>query len=75
MIVIYPCLLIELKNAIPSSLVLGKVNGLAMSASSGARTIAALLSGIIYSAGGSAAAWWSGSDWGRRALLNLAGKG
>lgn len=59
MIIIYPCLLIALKNATPSSLVLGKVNGLAMSACSGARTIAPPLTGIIYSTGGSAAAWWS----------------
>jgi MFS family permease len=59
MIIIYPCLLIALKNATPSSLVLGKVNGLAMSACSGARTIAPPLVGIIYSAGGSAVAWWS----------------
>jgi hypothetical protein len=58
-IIIYPCLLIALKNAAPSSLALGKINGLAMSASSGARTIAPPLSGIIYSAGGSAIAWWS----------------
>ena len=59
MIIIYPCLLIALKNAAPSSLVLGKVNGLAMSACSGARTVAPPLSGFIYDAGGSAAAWWS----------------
>jgi hypothetical protein len=59
MIIIYPCLLIALKNATPSSLVLGKINGLAMSACSGARTIAPPLAGIIYSAGGSATAWWS----------------
>lgn len=59
LIIIYPCLLISLKNAAPSSMILGKINGLAMSASSGARTIAPPLSGIIYSAGGSAIAWWS----------------
>ena len=59
MIIIYPCLLIALKNATPSALVLGRVNGLAMSACSGARTFAPPLSGIIYGAGGSAAAWWS----------------
>jgi hypothetical protein len=58
-IIIYPCLLIALKNAAPSSLVLGKVNGLAMSACSGARTVAPPLSGLIYGASGSAAAWWS----------------
>lgn len=59
MIVIYPCLLISLKNATPSPLVLGRVNGLAMSACSGARTIAPPLCGIIYGAAGSAVAWWS----------------
>lgn len=59
MIIIYPCLLIALKNATPSSLVLGRVNGLAMSACSGARTIAPPLCGIIYGAAGSAVAWWS----------------
>lgn len=59
MIIIYPCLLIAIKNATSSPLVLGKVNGLAMSACSGARTIAPPLTGIIYSAGGSAIAWWS----------------
>jgi hypothetical protein len=58
-VIINPCLLIALKNAAPSSLVLGKVNGLAMSAGSGARTVAPPLSGLIYGAGGSAAAWWS----------------
>ena len=59
MIVLYPCLLIALKDATPSTLVLGKVNGLAMSASSGARTVAPPVAGIIYGAGGSALAWWS----------------
>lgn len=58
-IVIYPSLLILLKNATPSPLVLGKVNGLAMSLCSGARTISPPLVGIIYSSMGSAAAWWS----------------
>jgi len=59
MIIIYPCLLIALKNAAPSSRVLGKINGLAMSACSGARTIAPPISGIAYGSGGSAAGWWS----------------
>jgi MFS family permease len=58
-IIFFPCALILLKNAAPSPLVLGKVNGLAMSACSGARTVAPPLAGIIYSALGSAAAWWS----------------
>lgn len=58
-IIAIPCALILLKDATPSSLVLGKVNGLAMSACCLARTISPPLQGIIYSAGGSAAAWFS----------------
>ncbi|KAI1460312.1 MFS general substrate transporter [Annulohypoxylon moriforme] len=58
-IVVIPCALILLKNATPSPLVLGKVNGLAMSACCLARTLSPPLVGIIYSAGGSAAAWFS----------------
>ncbi|KAI0161001.1 MFS general substrate transporter [Hypoxylon sp. FL1284] len=58
-IVVIPCALILLKDATPSPLVLGKVNGLAMSACCLARTISPPLVGIIYSAGGSAAAWLS----------------
>ena len=55
----YPVMLILLKNACPSTLVLGKVNGVAMSGASGARTIAPPLVGALYSGIGSAAAWWS----------------
>ncbi|KAK7753738.1 hypothetical protein SLS62_004362 [Diatrype stigma] len=58
-IIAIPCALILLKDATPSSLVLGKVNGLAMSACCLARTVSPPLQGIIYSAGGSAAAWFS----------------
>ncbi|KAF2021428.1 MFS general substrate transporter [Aaosphaeria arxii CBS 175.79] len=58
-IVSFPCALILLKNATPSPLVLGRVNGLAMSACCLARTISPPLVGLIYSLGGSAAAWWS----------------
>lgn len=58
-IVVIPCALILLKDATPSPLVLGKVNGLAMSACCLARTVSPPLVGIIYSAGGSAAAWLS----------------
>ncbi len=54
-----PCILILLKNATPSPLVLGKVNGFAMSATCASRTISPPLIGIIYSQGGSAAAWFS----------------
>ncbi|RYO82766.1 hypothetical protein DL762_006430 [Monosporascus cannonballus] len=57
-IVVTPCALILLKDATPSSLVLGKVNGLAMSACCLARTISPPVMGIIYSAGGSAASWF-----------------
>lgn len=59
LIVIYPCLLILLKNATPSLSMLGQVNGLAMAASSGARTFAPPLAGFLYSKGGSAVGWWS----------------
>ena len=55
----YPILLILIKNATPSPSVLGKVNGLAMSGCSGARTLAPPVVGIVYSSIGSAAAWWS----------------
>ncbi|KAI1498696.1 MFS general substrate transporter [Biscogniauxia marginata] len=58
-IIVSPCALILLKDATPSSLVLGKVNGLAMSACCLARTISPPLVGIIYSSAGSAAAWFS----------------
>ncbi|KAI2783612.1 MFS general substrate transporter [Daldinia loculata] len=58
-IIVIPCALILLKDATPSPLVLGKVNGLAMSACCLARTVSPPLVGIIYSAGGSAAAWFS----------------
>lgn len=58
-IIVFPCALILMKNAIPSPLVLGRVNGLAMSACCLARTISCPLIGLIYSIGGSAAAWFS----------------
>jgi MFS family permease len=58
-IIVTPCALIMLKNATPSPLVLGKVNGLAMAASCLARTISPPIAGIIYSTGGSAVAWVS----------------
>jgi hypothetical protein len=56
-IIIYPSLLIMLKNA-TSRRNLGRINGLAVSASSAARTIAPPLIGIVYSSFGSAGAWW-----------------
>jgi hypothetical protein len=58
-VIVFPCALILLKQATTSNLVLGKVNGLAMSACSGARTVAPPLAGIIYGAAGSAVGWWS----------------
>ena len=59
LMVIYPCLLIALKNATPSMAMLGQVNGLAMAACSGSRTIAPPAAGFVYDKAGSAAGWWS----------------
>ncbi|KAH6647222.1 major facilitator superfamily transporter [Truncatella angustata] len=58
-ILVGPCALILLKNAAPASSALGKVNGMAMAACCLARTFSPPLVGIIYAAGGSAAAWFS----------------
>ena len=58
-IIIPPCALILIKNATPSPLVLGTVNGACMSLLSAARTAAPPVQGIIYSAGGSGASWFS----------------
>lgn len=58
-IMVYPCLLILLKDSTPSVSILGQVNGVAMTCCSGARTIAPPLVGYIYGLGGSAAGWWS----------------
>ncbi|KAF2702796.1 MFS general substrate transporter [Pleomassaria siparia CBS 279.74] len=58
-ILVLPCALILIKNATPSPLVLGRVNGLAMSACCLARTFSPPVVGVIYSLGGSAAAWIS----------------
>ncbi|KAI2623683.1 major facilitator superfamily domain-containing protein [Xylaria nigripes] len=58
-IIVTPTALILLKNATPSSTVLGRVNGLAMSGCCLARTLSPPLAGIIYAASGSAAAWFS----------------
>ncbi|KAK4938663.1 hypothetical protein LTR10_020931 [Elasticomyces elasticus] len=70
-IIIYPCLLILLKNATESPLVLGRVNGLAMSACSAARTVAPPLEGIIYDGLGSAGAWWSCAVFAIAAIIEL----
>lgn len=58
-IIVFPCALILLKNATPSPLVLGRVNGMSMSACCLARTVSSPLVGLIYAFGGSAAAWFS----------------
>ena len=58
-IIIPPCALILIKNATPSPLVLGTVNGACMSVICAARTVAPPLAGIIYGAAGSAACWFS----------------
>ncbi|PSR79587.1 major facilitator superfamily domain-containing protein [Coniella lustricola] len=58
-IIATPCMLILLKNATPSPLVLGRVNGLAMSAVCAARTVSSPLVGVVYDSWGSAAAWAS----------------
>ncbi|RMD43697.1 hypothetical protein DV735_g1423, partial [Chaetothyriales sp. CBS 134920] len=59
LIILYPCVLILLKDATPALSMLGRVNGLAMAACSGARTIAPPVVGAFYGAGGSAVSWWS----------------
>ncbi|KAI5868401.1 MFS general substrate transporter [Durotheca rogersii] len=58
-IIALPCALILLKDATPDPRLLGRVNGLAMSACCLARTVSPPLVGSIYSARGSAAAWLS----------------
>jgi len=58
-IVVFPCALILLKKATPSPLVLGRVNGAAMSACCLARTVSSPMVGVVYAAGGSAASWFS----------------
>ena len=58
-ILVIPCALILLKNATTHPAALGRINGLAMSACCLARTVSSPLVGVIYSFGGSAAAWYS----------------
>lgn len=61
-ILAYPLLLILLKEASPSSSVLGKINGLAASAAAACRTIAPPFAGYLYSLGArqgfTGLAWW-----------------
>ncbi|KAI0022328.1 major facilitator superfamily domain-containing protein [Xylariomycetidae sp. FL0641] len=58
-IIVIPCALILIKDATPSPVVLGRVNGLAMSGCCLARTLSPPLVGIIYAHAGSAMAWFS----------------
>lgn len=61
-ILAYPVLLILLKEASPSSSVLGKINGLAASAGAACRTIAPPIAGLLYGVGSrrgfTGLAWW-----------------
>ena len=70
-IIIYPSLLIMLKNAAPSRKSLGRINGAAVSASSAARTIGPPLVGLFYGQLGSAGAWWSCALFGSFAFAEL----
>ena len=70
-IIIYPSLLIMLKNAAPSKKSLGRINGAAVSASSAARTIGPPLVGLFYGTLGSAGAWWSCALFGSFAFVEL----
>lgn len=71
-IIVIPCALILLKDATPSPRVLGRVNGLAMSGCCLARTVSPPLVGVIYAAGGSAAAWFSCAGFALLGILQLA---
>ena len=61
-ILVYPVILILLKQASPSPSVLGKINGLAASAGAACRTIAPPIAGLLYSVGikigFTGIAWW-----------------
>jgi len=61
-IIAYPVLLILIKEATPSSSVLGKVNGLTASAGAACRTVAPPIAGYLYTMGKrmdcTALAWW-----------------
>ena len=62
-ILAYPLLLILLKEASPSSSVLGKINGLAASAAAACRCVAPPFAGYLYSVGSrqgfTGLAWWA----------------
>ena len=72
-IIIPPCILILIKNATPSPLVLGKVNGATMAFICAARTIAPPLQGIVYTKEGSAAAWFTLAGIATAAIIQLLG--
>lgn len=61
-IIVYPLLLILIKEATPSSSILGKVNGFAASAGAACRMIAPPVAGLLYMIGSrmdcTALAWW-----------------
>lgn len=61
-ILVYPLLLILIKEAAPSSAVLGKVNGFAASAGAACRMVAPPVAGYLYTVGSrmdcTALAWW-----------------
>ncbi|POS80658.1 MFS transporter [Diaporthe helianthi] len=63
-ILVYPLLLIQIKEAAPKS-VLGKVNGFAASAGAACRMIAPPIAGYLYTVGSrmdcTALAWWGGA--------------
>lgn len=61
-IIVYPLLLILIKEATPSSAILGKVNGFAASAGAACRMLAPPVAGFLYTVGSrmdcTALAWW-----------------
>lgn len=61
-IIVYPLLLILIKEATPSSAILGKVNGFAASAGAACRMVAPPVAGFLYMLGSrmdcTALAWW-----------------
>ncbi|KAI9752911.1 MAG: hypothetical protein M4579_005430 [Chaenotheca gracillima] len=70
-IIVYPCLLILLKEACPSPKLLGQVNGLAASAGAACRTLAPPIAGYLYSLG--ARQGFTGLAWWGSGLVALAG--
>ena len=64
-VLLYPLLLILIKNAAPCPTTLGRINGLAVSAGALCRMVAPLVSGYVYTIGRrldcTAIAWWCSS--------------